>query len=244
MSTNAVIIRAGAQGPQGSPGVTGVTGPTGSIGPQGIAGSGGGAGGTYASQATAGLVNIPAGDLQGASSTATTPYISSLHGDATGAITVPSGVFFSIGGNIGSSAATGIIRLPSYGVATNAVIPIIDGIANFGANRGGWRTGNILAYGSYSGANANVSVGLDLNVTNNNIVNIRALGFIPETINNSGSPTTISWINNSIQEVLLNGSTTFIFSNPIGVANLILRIVNTGTGGCFINENRPQHTFF
>jgi collagen type VII alpha len=90
----------GPQGTQGSPGPTGsvgttgptgpqgATGPTGPVGPQGPAGGGGGGSVTYASTAYLGGVYMPAGDLFGKNSSATSPYISSLQGDINSNITI------------------------------------------------------------------------------------------------------------------------------------------------------------
>ena len=227
----------GATGPTGSigpQGVTGATGPTGSIGPQGVtgatgpqgpAGGGGGAGGTYASSATAGLVNMPAGDLSGLNSTATTPRISSIGGDGTGSVQVPSGVFFYVGGNLASVAATGLIRLPISG-GSGASVPIIQGMNAQGSSI------NILAYGAYSGTYNDVSVGEDFNVTNNNIVNIQTLNFTNEYSNGTsgGGTVNIDWTKGGRQSITLTTTQTFTFTAPIGDSSLLFRLIQNGSG--------------
>jgi collagen type VII alpha len=215
----------GPQGAQGSPGVTGATGPTGPQGPPGTGGGGGGV--TLASQSTPGVIYLPAGDLQGASSTATTPYISSLHGDATGAIQVPSGVFFYFGGNVGSAAPTGLFRLPQ--AVTGVPLNI------FSAFNPQATSINLLSYGVYSGFPSgynNIAIGDSLNVQNHDIVNLQTLDFEQEVSNgNSGGSTfNINWSVGSRQTITLNGSPTFTFTNPVGVSSLLLRLVQGGSG--------------
>ena len=222
----------GATGIQGPTGTIGSTGPTGPIGPQGPAGSGGGGGVTLASQSTPGLVAMPAGDLSGLNSTATTPRISSMGGDASGAVQVPSGVFLYFGGNIASSAQTGFMRLPALGGVTGAQIPIIQGLNNLG------KPLNILSYGNYTtgvgsgAADVAVSVGADLNLTNNNVINIQTLDFNQEYANPaSGSGTVnINWQLGARQNITLTGSPTFTFTNPIGISSLLFRLIQDGSG--------------
>lgn len=114
----------GSQGIQGSPGVTGAVGPqgaTGTIGatgPQGPPGPGGSGssnntiGVTLASQATPGILYLPAGDLSGTGSNATGPTISRISGDGTGSIQIPSGISFYFGGSISSAMPSGLFRFP------------------------------------------------------------------------------------------------------------------------------------
>ena len=207
-----------------SPG--GIIGVTGATGPSGGGGGSGGPGSTYASQATIGLVNMPAGDLSGLNSTATTPRISSLSGDATGAVQVPSGTFIFFGGSVASVAATGLIRLPINGTPTGTV-PIIEAITPSGTNF------TVLGYGQYSGGNFNIAIGEDLNTQNFNIVNLKTLDFDQEfSFGNSGSRATIDWTIAARQTITLNSATvTFTFTQPIGVSSLLLRLVQDGTGG-------------
>ena len=215
----------GPQGPQGSPGVTG---PQGATGPQGIPGTGGAGsatGMTFAAATYIGGIELPAGDLSGKNSTATTPRISSLSGDVTGAVQVPSGTFFYFGGNLGSAAPTGLIRLPGAG-SSGAIVPIIEAY-----NYGGSPVA-LLGYGTYSGTNSNLAVGEDLNLQNNNIVNLNTLDFDQEFSNGTsgGGTVNINWKTAGRQSIILTTTQTFTFTNPIGVCSVIFRLIQNGSG--------------
>jgi collagen type VII alpha len=142
----------GATGPTGPAGATGATGPTGPAGP-----AAGGTGATYASTGYIGMLNLPAGDLSGLNSTATTPRISELSGDVTGAVQVPSGTFLYFGGSVASMSPSGLIRLPrsaEQNTSGGSPAQVIIGALNV--------TGHpisVLSWGASSG-DGNDSIGL------------------------------------------------------------------------------------
>ena len=182
------------------------------------------AGVTYASQQTAGVIYLPAGDLSGLNSTATTPRISSLSGDASGSIQVPSGIFLYFASNMASAAATGLLRFPSYG--PTGPMQFIAAINNVGS------TVDVLAMGMYSGGVNAVSINAPLNVVNNDIINIKTLDFDQEYSNGSVGTTSynINWTLAARQTVTLTGNPTFTFTSPYSICSTILRLVQDGSG--------------
>ena len=237
----------GPQGTQGSPGITGATGPQGpqgATGPQGPAGSGGGAGSyTLATQATAGIVYMPAGDLSGLNSSASGAKISSLSGDNQFKITVPSGVGMVFSGtasftgndiSISAAGASGTIKIFTQNSATPALQIFNDGgIQAGGPYKSSLGTGSINAYnlGLYNNTGGQLKFGLQSGTATYTIN-------WPSTIGATGSQLmsdafgNISWVTESVIEdyfgAQLNGATLGMFSS-INLTGNGVSATSTGT---------------
>ena len=71
----------------------------------------------------------------------------------------------------------------------------------------------------------------DLNVSNFNLTGLKTLIFNALFDNgNSGSTFTVPWTSGAKQTITLNANCTFTFTAPVGVSNLLLKLVQDGSG--------------
>jgi hypothetical protein len=72
----------------------------------------------------------------------------------------------------------------------------------------------------------------DLNANNFNITNVKDITFNSEIANTGGGGTVnIDWTTGVKQRITMSANTTLTFTAPPGVANLLLRVAQSGGGG-------------
>lgn len=74
-------------------------------------------------------------------------------------------------------------------------------------------------------------LGGDLDALNNDVVNAKVISFNAELDNgNSGASATINWTSAQKQRVTLTDSPVLSFTAPPGASNLLLKVIQDGTG--------------
>jgi hypothetical protein len=130
---------------------------------------------------------------------------------ATGATGTTGATGATTAGPTGASGPTGATGVTGPTGATGAT-------GSTGATGAG-ATGPTGATGPQS------PLGATLNAANNAITNVATLTFDQELAQTSSGAVTVDWLSAQKQVVTINANTTFTFTAPAGVCNILLRLV-------------------